>query len=163
MHIEQVAFEEVFDVQSARGDFSFRTRGKPRYGVNLHSGVIPSAGSTFAVAFGQAGNWDTVLGCRDLAGTEVRLRRVTWQSVLLATGDFIFLGPLCMIAGLVIGGTWAGAVLATLLLLAMGGVVVHGMRLNRAVVRALLAIGKNGDRPDDTGLPFACTGSHPLR
>jgi hypothetical protein len=125
--------------------------------------MIPPAGSTFAVAFEQAGKWDTVLGCRDLAGTEVRLRRETWWSLLLATGDFIFLGPLCMLAGLIIGGTWPGAILAALLLLAVGYVVVGGMRLNRRVAQALLAIGQDGEHPDNAGVPLACTGNGSLR
>lgn len=51
MHIEQIHFDEVFDIQTVRGDFSFRSRGRAHYGVNLQNRVIPRPGSTFAVAF----------------------------------------------------------------------------------------------------------------
>lgn len=151
MHIQQVHFDEVFDVQAARGDFSFRSRGRAQYGVNLQCGVIPRAGSSFAVAFEQPGNWDSILGCRDLASTKVMLRRPGWWSMLFQTADILIFGPILVVGGLLAGGMWPGLVMTALLLLAMICVVVRTVRVNRAVERALLCLGDDSGRLDKRG------------
>ena len=152
MHIEQVHFDEVFDVQAVRGDFSFRSRGRAHYGVNLQNRVIPRAGSAYAVAFGKPGDWTTVLGCRDLASSKVKLSQPGWTAVVLQFGDFLFFGPLIVVAGLVLGGSWLGLVAATLFMLAIAYAVVLGLRQNRAVTRALLAAGQDDERDNPGAL-----------
>ncbi|VXC03552.1 hypothetical protein [Massilia sp. 9I] len=146
MHIERIRFDEVFDVQAARGDFSFRSRGRPHYGVNLGNRVIPGAGTTYAVAFDKPGDWSTVLACRDLASSIVTLRQPAWPALLAQTGDFLIFGPLFIVGGLLLGGAWPGLVVAALLLLAMGYAFWRAVRENRAVTRALRAVdGRDND------------------
>lgn len=145
MRIERIHFEEVFDIQSARGDFSFRSRGRARYGVNLHSGMIPRPGSTFAVAFEKPGDWGTVLGCRDLAGNQVKLRQPSWTALLCGGADFLLAAPVLIGAALVLGGSWPGMIVAALFILAIAYAIVLAVRTNRAVTRALLAVGERDD------------------
>ncbi|MCA1244998.1 hypothetical protein [Massilia sp. MS-15] len=139
MHIEQVQFDEVFDVQPARGDFSFRCAGRPVYGVNLHSGVIPRPGSRFAVAFGKRGDWNSVLGCRDLASSKVLLRRPGWAASLFSLGDILLFGPLCVGAGLALGGPGIAIATTALFTLAIAAGLVHGLLQNRTLKLALRA------------------------
>lgn len=149
MHIERIRFDEVFDVEALRGDFSFRSHGRPRYGVNLQNRVIPTAGSTFAVAFEKPGDWDTVLGCRDLAGRQVMLREPSWAALMLQGGDLLLSGSLLIGAGLAMAASWPGLVAAALFTLAIVYAIVHVVRLNRAVTRALLAVGERDDSHDN--------------
>jgi len=148
MHIERIDFDEVFDVQRGRGDFSFRSRGRAHYGVNLQNRTIPRAGSSHAVAFDKPGDWQSVIGSRDLASNEVVLARPSWVALLFQAADFFLFGLPFVVVGLVLGGSWPGLVLAGLLLLAVVGLVVHGVRSNRVVTRALLAIGKDKRKRD---------------
>jgi len=123
MHIERIHFDEVFDVQASRGDFSFRSRGRPHYGVNLQNRVVPESGSTFAVAFEKPGDWQRVLGSRDLASGKVVLARPTWIGLLLQA-DFFLFGLPFLVGTLLMGGFWAGLVLGALLLLALYVLVI---------------------------------------
>lgn len=148
MHIERIRFDEVFDVQAGRGDFSFRSGGRPRYGVNLQNRVIPAPGSTFALAFDKPGDWSSIIASRDLASNEVVLTWPTWVSLLVRIGDFYFYCLPVILASLVLGGPWAGLAAAVLFLLAMGYLVVRGMRGNRAARQALLDI-EECDIPSD--------------
>lgn len=148
MHIEQIDFDEVFDIQAARGDFSFRSRGRAHYGANLQNRVIPRPGSRFAVAFATPGDWPSVIGSRDLASSEVVLARPTWMAFLLQAGDFFVFGLPFIVGTLVFGGSWPGLVLAALLALAIAYVIVRGLRVNRAATQALLGIGQNDIRGD---------------
>lgn len=149
MHIERIHFDEVFDVQPSRGDFSFRSRAKAHYGVNLRNRVIPRPGATFAVAFEKPGDWLSVVASRDLASDKVVLARPTWIDLLLQA-DFYLLSLPFMVGTLVLGGFWPALVLAALLLLAMGCLLVRGARTNRALRRALLEIKQNGIHCDNS-------------
>lgn len=139
MRIEEIHFDEVFDAQPRRGDFSFRGAGQVHYGVQLQNGVIPRDGARFAIAFADPGNWSTVLGWRDLASAEVTLKHPGWSAWLSMLGDVILFGPFVVGGALVFGGPPAALVAATL----AAGLAVYRAgqvrRLNRAVRRALLA------------------------
>jgi len=138
MQVQQVRFDEVFDVVDGRGDFSFRSRGRVEYGVHLHPGVVPRSGATYAVAFGESGNWATVLGWRDLASTEARLKESTWMMWLSELEMLFWVGLVAMLGALTFGGV--AAMLAVLLVVI--GIVAYPMyriaRRNRAVKQALL-------------------------
>lgn len=154
MHIERIRFDEVFDVQAGRGDFSFRSGGRPHYGVNLQNRVIPAPGSTFALAFDKAGDWSSIIASRDLASNEVVLTRPTWSAVLGWVADYyLYFLPLS-IATVAFGGPWAGLAAAILFLLAVGYLVARGMRLNRAARQALLDIEESGIPGDNGGSPL---------
>lgn len=140
MHIEHIHFEEVFDIQALRGDFSFRTRGRPSYGVNLGNNVIPRPGATFAVAFEKPGDWSGVLAWRDLTSKEVSFKQPGWTALLLAIGDFVLFGSLFLGGGLVLAGKWMLAcVFAALVVIVFLSVVIRGVKRNRIVEQALLA------------------------
>jgi len=141
MHIETVRFDEVFDVAARGGDFSFRSAGKTQYGVKLQNNLIPEAGSTYAIAFGRPGQWDTVLGWRDLASNDVRLAHPTWTLWLRMLGDIYLYGLALFVVGLLLGGAWVALAIAAVLLYP----ALYQMRQNRAIRRALLA-----DAPDAT-------------
>lgn len=97
MHIERIRFDAVFDTNAGRGDFSFWSEGRARYGVNLRRGLVPQAGSTWLVALAKSDDWSTVMGWRDLQGGKVEFREstalatlagmdiVVWSAMLLAT------------------------------------------------------------------------------
>ncbi|MCC2958580.1 hypothetical protein LK542_23500 [Massilia sp. IC2-477] len=155
MYIERIYFDEVFDVQAARGDFSFRSQGHPQYGVNLGNRVVPRAGSTYAVAFGKPGDWSIVLGSRDLASSVV-FRQLTWSALLIQVLDFFLFGPLFVIGSLLLGGSWLAAVATALFLMALAYVVLRAVRDDRAVTRALLAVGQDEHRDKD-GADLHCT------
>lgn len=142
MHIEQLRFDEVFDVQPARGDFSFRSGGRPVYGVRLGKGCVPAAGSRYAVAFEQAGDWDTVLAWRELGTQVVRFREPGWALTLMFFMDFIWFVPFVGGAGLLFGGPGTALAMAGafLLLVALGA--AWGVRRGRRVARALRAVGE---------------------
>lgn len=142
MHIEEIRFDEVFDVQALRGDFSFSTRGRPSYGVNLGNNIIPSLGATFAVAFVKPGDWSTVLAWRDLASKKVKFKQPSWIAVLLAASDLILFGPLFIAGGLALAGEWIVAgVFAALFAVGVLTMLTRGVIRNRMVERALLAVG----------------------
>lgn len=67
MHIQRIRFDRVFDVQQRLGLFSFVSADGVTYSVHLPGRVIPREGATWAVAFGQPGDWSSLLGWRDLA------------------------------------------------------------------------------------------------
>lgn len=73
MHIERIRFERVFDIQPGLGMFSFASAGAVTYSVHLPGRTIPREGATWTVAFGQPGDWSTLLGWRDLAAQRTTL------------------------------------------------------------------------------------------
>jgi hypothetical protein len=75
MHIQRIHFDRVFDVQRSHGFFSYESAGEMTYSVNLPGRVIPQEGATWDVAFETLGDWNTMLGWRDLATHQVRLNR----------------------------------------------------------------------------------------
>lgn len=137
MHIRQVRFDRVFDVQRRSGDFSFEDGGWPVYGVNAAAMGIPRAGSTYAVAFAEAGNWNTVIGWRDLATSTVEIRRSAWQLAIqqLPYNYLMITVPFAVSLGL--GGYWAALPVAAPMLLVVAGCIYRAAWRNRQAARAL--------------------------
>jgi hypothetical protein len=147
MHVESIRFDEVFDVAAHRGDFSFRSRNRSHYGVRLRNHLIPRPGSSYAIAFAEPGQWNTVLGWRELPSPHVMLAHPTWSAVLLGLSDIVCVGMLLIVAGLLFAGA-AGALAAMLALACMALFRVwRSQRLNQAVKRALLAAGDAQAQP----------------
>jgi len=137
MHIEQVRFDRIFDVQQRTGDFSFESGGWPVYGVNAVGGKIPREASTYAVAFAERGNWETLIGWRDLATQEVQLKRTVWAN-LGPHLPWIYLLVSGLLAGAMNGGGWKAALpLAAMLVLVVGLVIRSGIVRQRRAERAL--------------------------
>ena len=137
MHVEQVEFEQVFDVQAGRGDFSFTSKGRSHYGVNLYRGMIPRAGATYLVAFAEKANWSSVLGWRDCAGGASELRQPLWHGVVTGIESLLWLGPFLVLGALLFGGQ-AAALAVLLAICSFAGVRVYRIaERNRAIRRAL--------------------------
>lgn len=146
MHVETVRFDEVFDVAAAHGNFSFRSRGRTEYGVRLRNHVIPHAGATFAIAFAEPGEWSTVLGWRDLAAPDVMLTHPAWALWLSSLSDIVMFGLFFIAGGLLLAGP-AGALAVALAIACIALFQIFRlMRRNRAVKRALLDAGVDGER-----------------
>ena len=141
MHIETIRFDDVFDVAARGGHFSYRSDGRTHYGVRLRNNLIPRTGSTYMIAFEEPGQWDTVLGWRDLAAGDVRLAQPTWALWLRLLSDFYLVGLALLALGLVLGGAGLALAIAAVLLYP----ACHQMRLNRAVRRALQAEPADGN------------------
>ena len=137
MHVEQIHFEEVFDIAPHRGDFSFRSQGRTQYGVNLHNHVVPRLGSTYAIAFGRQGDWSTVLGWRDLASPAVGLKLPGWWAILSSLVNIFYVAPILVVLALQIAGPTAALAVAAAALCLMLYRLVYLLRQNRAVERAL--------------------------
>jgi hypothetical protein len=136
MYIENVTFDRVFDVSPSSGDFSFTSAGKTEYGVRFRRRVVPTKGSMFAVAFAEIGNWNTVLGWRDLTSTEVILMRPTWFQLsnlinMLLYGPFLIV-PLTLLAGI------TGFVVAVAAIVAAASYCVYREEQNNNEVRQQL-------------------------
>lgn len=137
MHLEQIRFDQVFDVAACRGDFGFRSASQVRYGVQLQGGALPRAGESLVLAFAEAGNWGTVLGWRKLDDCAVTLAHPTWPFVAAQALDILLYAPFFVGGGLLFGGPWAAAAAAA----AIAGIACYRItrhwRRNRAVNRAL--------------------------
>ena len=137
MHIEQVRFDRIFDVQQVTGDFSFESGGWPVYGVNAVGGKIPREASTYAVAFGERGNWETVIGWRDMATQEVHIKRSFWAS-LGPHMPWIYLLVSGLLGAAMGRGGWKAALpLAAMLVLVAGLVIRSSIVRQRQAERAL--------------------------
>lgn len=138
MYIETVRFERVFDVQS--GTFSFEAGGKCEFAVVLDHARAPTAGSAFAVALGEPGNWQKVLGWRDLSSPTVGLTYNPRFIVIDLVLDLYLLGLAVLAAAWLFGGPWAA--LAAFVAMVLGSVapVVFSALRNRQVEQALLAV-----------------------
>lgn len=138
MYIETVRFERVFDVQS--GTFSFEAGGKCEFAVVLDHKRAPTAGSTFAVALSEPGNWQKVLGWRDLSSPTVGLTYNPRFIVIDLVLDLYLLGLAVLAAAWLFGGPWAA--LAAFVAMVLGSVapVVFSALRNRQVEQALLAV-----------------------
>ncbi len=138
MYIETVRFERVFDVQS--GTFSFEAGGKCEFAVVLDHARAPMAGSTYAVALSEPGNWQKVLGWRDLSSPTVGLTYNPRFIVIDLVLDLYLLGLAVFAAAWLFGGPWAA--LAAFVAMMFGSVapVVFNALRNRQVEQALLAV-----------------------
>jgi hypothetical protein len=135
MQIATIRFERVFDVQS--GTFSFESGGKRQFGVTFDHELVPRAGDTYAVALDEPGNWQTVVGWRDLATATVGLKRTAWAVACNLFLDMYLLGLIFPAAALVFGGTWAGFAAVVVMVLGAGAIVRGAVLYNRKAVRAL--------------------------
>ena len=121
MHIQRIHFDKVFDVQPGHGLFSFTSGGNATYGVRLPGRVIPREGATWAVAFGQPGDWSTLLGWRDLAAQRTTLNykliyllfevdQLLWWFAVPALALCLYLGgawaAMALVVAAVAGGAW---------------------------------------------------------
>lgn len=135
MQIETVQFDRVFDVQS--GTFSFEAGGKREYSVVLDHKTVPRAGDSYAVALDEPGNWQKIVGWRDLTSATVGLKRSAWAVASSLLLDIYLFGIIIPAAALVFGGVWAG-LLAVVVMMVGAGAIVYGAALhNRKVARAL--------------------------
>lgn len=148
MHVEQVQFDEVFDVAGSRGDFSFRSAGRAWYGMNILGGTVPRSGSTFAIAFAEPGNWASVLGWRNLALPGVTLAESTASFLWSQAFQIILYGPFFTVGALVFGGEILAASVGAVIAGIAGYRTFRLMRRNRAVTRALLAVPGSAPRVD---------------
>ena len=89
MHIERVHFDEVFDEQVRRGEFSFRSAGQVRYGVHLHRGAIPRAGSTYLFALSSRDDWSSPIGWMDVQTKTIVLKEPIWLGMLSSLGSSV--------------------------------------------------------------------------
>lgn len=138
MYIETVRFERVFDVQS--GTFSFEAGGKCEFAVVLDHKRAPPAGSTFAVALSEPGNWQKVLGWRDLTSPTVGLKYSSWFLAVDLVLDLYFLGIAVLAAAWLFGGPWTALAAFVAMVLGGGAMVVFSALRNRQIEQALLAV-----------------------
>jgi hypothetical protein len=114
MHIEMIRFDAVFDVVERSGTFSFKSGGRTEYGVRLQNHAIPRQGATYAVAFAKRGNWQSVMGWRDLAASDVVLAPSTMSTGFgfYVLSDLIIYGWLFFAGALLVAGGLALALIA---------------------------------------------------
>lgn len=129
MHVERIRFDRVFDVQERPKEFSFEEGGWPVYGVSALGLGIPREGATYAVAFHERGNWETVVGWRDLSTSKVALRR---SSLAAITQPLPFVGPLLPGVFAVADSPGASKVFLSLAAVVLLGAVAYA---GRAVAR----------------------------
>ena len=133
--IVQVTFDRVFDVQGML--FSFESGGKKEYGVSFSDGSVPRSGSRYAVALVEEGNWQRVIGWRDLATTEVVLAETGWDAAWSQASMLYMLAPVFIGAALVFIGPWAALVMLGLFLWLSVWIVRRAVLRNRLVDQAL--------------------------
>jgi hypothetical protein len=137
MHIEMIRFDAVFDVVERSGTFSFKSGDRTGYGVRLQNRAIPRQGAAYAVAFAERGNWQSVMGWRDLASNDVVLAQSTMSFQFWLLSDLIIYGCLFCAGLLLVAG---GAALGLIALVAPAAWAVFLlMRRSRKVKDALLA------------------------
>lgn len=151
MHIEDVHFDEVFDAQPGTGDFSFRSGGRTNYAVKLRRRLVPQAGSRYLVAFGEAGNWSTVLGWLDPRTARTTLKTPTWLALLDEFGMLVWFAPFFLAGALLFGGVDAALAVLGLICLLTGlrawRLVVQGRRVRRSLREAQHAVTARVARP----------------
>lgn len=140
MHIECVRFDEIFDTVPRSGAFSFRSDGRPYYGVQAIDRAIPRAGARYAVVLSEPGNWAGLIGWRELGSSRVAFRYSVLDVLITDVGDILLLTPLLFGAAFVFIGPWTALAAA----LAPVGVACyrtwHTIRQQRALRRRLLSI-----------------------
>lgn len=137
MYIERVHFDEIFDAQARRGDFSFSSGGRVKYGVHLHRRAIPQVGSTYLFALASRDDWSSPLGWMDVQTKTIFLKNSTWLEVLSGLGSLIWLAPLLLGGALLLGGP--DAALAALLAMCCGfcWMLYRAVNRNRSIRKAL--------------------------
>lgn len=148
--IVQLSFDRVFDVQGST--FSFESGGKKEYSVSFFNGKAPREGSRYAVALVERGNWQKIIGWRDLSTPHVVLTETAWDVAHDQASTFYQLGPLFVVSALLFFGGWAA--LAVLALFLWGGVYIvrRARERNRLVDQALRDIAPAAP-PGSGGIP----------
>jgi hypothetical protein len=134
MHVQNIRFDEVFDAAESSGFFSYRSDGRTVYGVRLHNRVIPRSGSTFAVAFAEPGNWNTLLGWRELSSADPMRAVASQSSWVLALSDYLFM---LFLGGLLLAHVQGGVVIMAALTCVAGYQLRAAWKARRAVIKAL--------------------------
>jgi len=134
-HIETVCFDRVFDVQGK--SFSFDSAGTRQYSVRFDGGDVPLEGSRYAVALVEEGNWQKIIGWRDLSTSNVFLRQSAWDVAMAQAWILYWFAPFFMIGAWLFIGWWAALVVLALALSAAGYAVRHASQRNRLVDQAL--------------------------
>ncbi len=137
MHIERVHFDEIFDAQAGRGDLSFSSGGRVKYGVHLHRRAIPQVGSTYLFALASRDDWSHPLGWMDVQTKTIFLKHSTWLEVLSGLGSLIWLAPLLLGGALLLGGTSAALVALLAICCAFFWMVYRSVDRNRSIRKAL--------------------------
>lgn len=137
-HIEQIRFDRVFDVQG--GTFSFESGGGKHYAVRFANGSVPHDGAVYAVALLEPGNWQKIVGWRDLAGDKVELSESAWDVALSQLGDFYLFIGIFIIAAFLFLGAWGGLAALGLFLWWSAWLVRRAARRNRLADEALRAV-----------------------
>jgi Flp pilus assembly protein TadB len=153
-HIVQVTFDRVFDVQGSL--FSFESGGKKEYGVNFSDGTVPRDGSRYAIALVERGNWQKVVGWRDLSTPDVVLAESAWDVALAQAWIVYWFGPFFVLGALLFLGGWVALAVLLLFLWAAVYFVRQARERNRLVDQALRDIPPaappgNGPRIGKTG------------
>jgi len=153
-HIVQVTFDRVFDVQG--GTFSFESGGKNHYSVTLLDGTVPRDGSRYAAALVEQGNWQKIVGWRDLSTPDVVLAESAWDVAREQAWALYWFGPFIVFGALLVFGGWAALAALLLFLWASVYFVRRARERNRLVDQALRDIPPaappgNGPRIGKTG------------
>lgn len=138
MHIVTVCFDRIFDAPRRRGFFSFESAGRKQYGVMLPGRRVPREGDRLAVALAQAGNWQAVLGWRDLGTREMVLLDTPWAIACDSLEPIWFFAVLLSVGGLLLAGAW-GALAGLLVTFAAAATIAVRRLRRRYRVRAALA------------------------
>lgn len=133
--IVQVRFDRVFDVQGSI--FSFESGGKKEYGVSFSDGSVPRNGSRYAVALVEAGNWQKVIGWRDLAAPDVYLAESGWDAACTQASMLYLFAPVFIFAALLFVSPWAALALLVLFVGLSAWIVRRAVQRNRLVDQAL--------------------------
>jgi len=133
--IVQLSFDRVFDVQGST--FSFESGGKKEYSVSFFNGKAPQEGSHYAVALVEQGNWQKVIGWRDLSTPDVVLAETAWDVAYEQASTFYWLGPFFIFGALLFLGGWAAVAMLALFLWGAVYFVRRARERNRLVDQAL--------------------------
>lgn len=133
--IVQVTFDRVFDVQGST--FSFESGGKKEYSVNFFNAKAPRDGSRYAVALVERGNWQKVIGWRDLSTPDVVLTETAWDVAYEQAWTLYWLGPFFVFGALLFFGGWAALAMLALFLWGAVYFVRRARTRNRLVDQAL--------------------------
>lgn len=137
MHIQRIHFDRVFDIQRFHGFFSYESAGGVTYSLNLPGRVIPQEGATWAFAFEKSGDWNTMLGWRDLATREVRFNR-DLSKLLMNQFDVVWFITIPLLAAALVYGGVTIALAVVLAAAAAGMSMILRLVTRRRRVRAAL-------------------------
>jgi hypothetical protein len=138
--LEQVRFERIFDAPSRTGTFSFEADGKRQFGVDLLDSEVPHEGSHYAFVLAEPGNWQTLLGWRDLSTSRVVVRDTLRQLAPHIVWMAYAIVPLVMVLAWRLFGGWAVPVVAALAVCAGLAFARTLLRRHRTIERILCEV-----------------------